>query len=151
MISALFETDRFRVHITGKAAWVETKEGPNWVFCNWHALPVADACNDSDALKAAVEHYEAERCDNGLRSALTGNRQEPAKPVIKPTVESALKHPAKAALALKSPRRFSSPLVRAASSARAKKSSGYHGFRAPLRPPLLTPAVAALGPNASGD
>ena len=123
MISSVFETERFRVHITGRAAWVEAREGTNWVFCNWHALPVAGDCGDSDALKSAVEHYEEKRPgDNSLRSALTGIRQEPAK---QPAAE-----PAK-------PNR----------PVRAKKPSGYHGFRAPLRPPLMTPAAASLDPD----
>ena len=135
MTSAVFETERFRVHITGKAAWVEAKINANWVFCNWHALPVAADCSDSDALKAAVADFEEARGGNSsLRSALNGIRQEPAKPAAKP---------AKAAIApARSPR--------AASSTPAKKSYGY-GFRAPLRPPLLTPAVASLGPNVPGN
>jgi hypothetical protein len=136
MTSVVFETARFRVHITGKAAWVEAKEGGNWVFRNWHALPASADCTDSDALKAAVTDYEEARAGNGsLRSALTGIRQEPAKPAIRQ---------AKAAIAPASPQR-------PASSTRAKKSSEYYGFRAPLRPPLLRPAVATLGPNAPGN
>jgi len=102
---------------------VEAKEGANWVFRNWHAVPVASDCGDSDALKAAVEHYEENRRgDNSLRSALTGIRQELAK------------------LPMAKPARLPSKPVR------AKKSSGYHGFRAPLRPPLL--AAAAPSPEA---
>jgi|SRR6185295_2012283 len=132
MTSAVFETERFRVHITGKAAWVEAKEGANWVFRNWHALPVSADCSDSDALKAALADYEeAHGGNSSLRSALTGIRGEPAKPAIKP---------AKAVIAPASSQR-------AASSTRAKKSSGYYGFRAPLRPPLLTPAVASNAPG----
>lgn len=136
MTSVVFETERFRVHITGKAAWVEAKEGANWVFRNWHALPASVDCADSDALKAAVADYEEARGGNGsLRSALTGIRPEPSKPAIKT---------ARAATASARPQR-------AASSGRAKKSSGDYGFRAPLRPPLLAPAVASLGPDTPGN
>ena len=124
MTSAVFETSRFRVHITGKAAWVEAKDGSHWVFCNWHALPVSSDCSDSDALRAAVTDYEEARGENSLRIALTGVGHLSAKPVIK--------EPAK-------PQRVVSPI-------RAKKTFGYHGFRTPLRPPLLTPA-ALLAPN----
>jgi hypothetical protein len=126
MTSAVFETERFRVHITGKAAWVEAKDGANWVFCNWHALPVSGDCSDSDALKAAVADYEEARGENSLRIALTGIGHVAAKPAIK-------QQPAR-------PQRAAPPV-------RAKKASGYYGFRAPLRPPLLTPAAASLGAN----
>jgi hypothetical protein len=126
MTSAVFETERFRIHITGKAAWVEAKDGANWVFCNWHALPVAGDCSDSDALKAAVADYEEARGESSLRIALTGIGNLAVKPMIK-------QQPAK-------PQRAASPV-------RAKKASGYYGFRAPLRPPLLTPTAASLGAN----
>lgn len=126
MTSAVFETGRFRVHITGKAAWVETKNGANWVFCNWHALPVSGDCSDSDALRAAVADYEEARGESSLRIALTGIGHLAVKPAIK-------QQPAK-------PQRIASP-------ARAKKASGYYGFRAPLRPPLLTSAAAPLNAN----
>jgi len=119
MTSAVFETKRFRVHITGKAAWVEAKDGSHFVFCNWHALPVSGDCSDSEALKSAVIEYEEARGDNSLRIALTGIGHLSAKPPIK--------QPAK-------PQRVGSPI-------RAKKVSGYYGFRTPLRPPLLTPAA----------
>jgi hypothetical protein len=123
MTSAVFETDRFRVHITGKAAWVEAKMGANWVFRNWHAVPVAGDCGDSNVLKAAVEHYEEQRRgDNSLRNALTGIRKGPPKqPAARPVI------------AQRKPER-------------ARKSSGHYGLRAPLRPPLMPPA-AALGPD----
>jgi len=135
MTSVVFETERFRVHITGKAAWVEAKEGANWVFRNWHALPVSADCTDSDALTAAVADFEQARGGNAsLRSALTGIRLEPSRPAIQP---------AKAAIAPAKPQR-------AASSTRTK-SSGYYGFRAPLRPPLLAPEVASLGRNTPGN
>ena len=125
MISSVFETERFRVHIVGKAAWVETKEGENWVFRNQHALPVSGHCGDSDALKAAVEHFEeTRRGDTSLRSALTGIRPERVQPAVKRSIPIATKPPAK------------SPAL-AAKSAHAKKSLGFYGFRAPLRPPLL--------------
>ena len=135
MTSAVYETGRFRVHITGKAAWVEAKEGANWVFRNWHALPVSADCSDSDGLKAAVADYEETLAGNGsLRSALTGIREQPSKPAIQP---------ARAVITPARPQR--------AVSTRTKKPSGYYGFRAPLRPPLLAPAVASLPPNAPGN
>jgi len=139
MISAVFETERFRVHITGKAAWVEAKDGANWVFCNWHALPASGDCSDSDALKAAVADYEEARGENSLRIALTGVGQVAAKPAIKQPIQKPV---TKATVATVSAQRVAAP-------ARAKKASGYYGFRAPLRPPLLTPAAASLAPNVS--
>ena len=142
MTSAVFETERFRVHITGKAAWVEAKDGENWVFRNWHALPVSGDCGDSAALKAAVAHYEEARGENSLRIALTGIGQAVGRRPLKQPVQAALKPATGAAKA--------SPISqRAASSVRARKTGGYYGFRSPLRPPLLTPATASLGPNAS--
>src|ERR1051325_2341570 len=108
MTSAVFETERFRIHITGKAAWVEAKNGANWVFCNWHALPVSGDCSDSDALKAAVTDYEERRGDNSLRIALSGVGHLSAKSVIKqPPVKP-----------LPKPHRIASP-------ARFRKTSGY--------------------------
>ena len=138
MISTVFETERFRVHITGKAAWVEAKEGANWAFRNWHALPVSANCGDSEALKAAVEHYEASRRgDDSLRSALTGSRREPAKPVLRqPTLATAKP-------------RLSDPAARGGS--RSKKPSSHHGFRVPLRPPLLAQVVPSPDPNCSNS
>jgi len=124
MTSVVFETERFRVHITGKAAWVEAKDGANWVFCNWHALPVSSACSDSDALKAAVTDYEEARGENSLRIALTGIGHATVKPAIK-------QQPAR-------PPRIASP-------AHSKKASGYYGFRAPLRPPLLSASSRGAG------
>jgi hypothetical protein len=143
MTSAVFETERFRVHITGKAAWVEAKDGANWVFCNWHALPVSGDCSDSDALKAAVADYEEARGENSLRIALTGIGQMAARPAIKQPTRAALT-PASAATP---PARSQ----RVASSRRTKRASGYYGFRSPVRPPLLTPAAASPVPNAAGN
>jgi hypothetical protein len=140
MTSAVFETDRFRVHITGKAAWVEAKDGVNWVFCNWHALPASSDCSDSDALKAAVADYEEARGESSLRIALTGIGQVSRSTAIKQPIQAALKPSPKVAIAPARSKRI-------VSSAREKKASGYFGFRSPLRPPLLTPAVASLGPN----
>src|SRR6266487_517206 len=112
MTSPVFETERFRVHITGKAAWVETKDGANWVFCNWHALPVSGDCSDSDALKAAVTDYEEARGENSLRIALTGVGQVAARPAIKQPIHKPVR---KAAVATVSSQRV-------ASAARSKKA-----------------------------
>jgi hypothetical protein len=145
MTSALFETERFRVHITGKAVWVEAKVGANWVFCNWHALPVSADCSESEALRAAVADYAAAReGDTSLQSALTGIRQDSVRTAIRQSSHSAVRYPAKAAIA-------PAKSQRSASSTRAKKSSGNYGFRAPLRPPLLAPSVASLAPHAAGN
>lgn len=141
MTSAVFETERFRVHITGKAAWVEAKDGDNWIFRNWHALPVSGDCGDSDALKAAVAHYEEARGENSLRIALTGIGQAVGRPRLQQPVQAALKPATGAAKA--------SAISQRAPSVRARKAGGYYGFRSPLRPPLLAPAVASLAPNPS--
>ena len=115
---------------------MEAKEGANWVFRNWHALPASADCSDSDALKAAVADYEEARGGNGsLRSALTG-----IPPGARQASDQAGEGRDRACQA--ATRRI---------SMRAKKSSGYYGFRAPLRPPLLTPAVTSLRPNAPGN
>lgn len=137
MISGVFETERFRVHITGKSVWVESKDGLNWVFCNQHALPVSAECGDSEALRAAVEHYEETRGgDDSLRSALTGIRKEPVRVLAKAPVKTT---PKPAMLAAKPhQKRIWGPGVRGAVASRGKKFSGYFGFRTPLRPPLMT-------------
>jgi hypothetical protein len=150
MNSVVFETKRFRIHITGKAAWVETKDGTNWVFCNQHALPVSGDCGDSEILAAAVKDYEDTHGDQSLRAALTGAHPEAA---VRPMAKPMLRLLSKAKIVPNKPAQgVSRPAGRAASSVPAKrKPSGYFGFRAPLRPPLLTPAVAALGPNAPNN
>jgi hypothetical protein len=135
MTSAIFETERVRVHITGKTAWVETREGSDWVFCNQHPLPVSGGCDDSSELKAAVDHYEETRKgDSRLRAALTGQNahsrkassESAARPAI--VVAKPVQRPAQSAARESRPAR--------------KPSFIYRDFRAPLRPPLLNPHAA---------
>lgn len=134
MTSAIFETERFRVQITGKTAWVETRHGSDWIFCHQHPLPVSGSCDDSSGLKAAVDHYEETRKgDTSLRAALTGLRTHER------TVPASAAKPAIVAAKL------AQPSARSAgrdSKPQRKLSFRYYGFRAPLRPPLLNPAVA---------
>lgn len=121
MMTAVFETLRFRVHILGKTAWVESKESEgseNWVFRAQFATPVTpDLLTDigpANILTAAVQDFEGTRQgDKSLRAALTGFH-EPRKPQIHPT-------------------RLAKPLP-----VSRKRNGGQFWMRQPLRPPLLS-------------
>jgi hypothetical protein len=126
MISTTFETKRFRVQITGKTVWVESKEGAAWIFRNQHQLPIPAAAlhgrSEATVLRAAVQHYErANNGDQSLREALTGIKEE-QKPM----------NPAPAASAPAKPYRLPRRIAPAAQA-----------FRQALRPPLkLDPRTA---------
>src|SRR5689334_2499576 len=99
MTTVVFETPRFRVHITDRVAWIEKQETAGWVLTAQVSMPVPlDTLAESgpgSALKAAVLDFEESRGgDQSLRAALTGNR---------PTVT------AKVAIAPKAPIRRPSP------------------------------------------
>lgn len=77
-MTLIFETQKFRVQITGKCAWVEVSEGDRWVFRNQHNLPlslsIARGRSSISVLRAAVEHYERVHDGNpALRAAITGS------------------------------------------------------------------------------
>src|SRR4051812_37545547 len=95
MISVIFETKRFRVQITGKTAWVESKEGAAWIFRNQYNLPLLPEAlrkrGENSVLRAALQHYEkTHEGDTSLREALTGVREKrrveavpaPARPPV---------------------------------------------------------------------
>jgi len=120
-----FETLCFRVQITGRAAWVETRDGAAWTLRKQHALPMAEAALDGSSpmsvLKAAVLHFEKTHSGNtSLRDELTANR---ARAV-----------PAKAETTMPGPRRREETLPRAAVPGRIPAKS--QNLRLPLRPPL---------------
>jgi hypothetical protein len=76
-MTVVFETSRFRVHITDKIAWIENRESAQWVLKAQLALPVSaeslSGNNSMSALQAAVLEFEDSRAgDTGLRAALTG-------------------------------------------------------------------------------
>lgn len=78
-MTVVFESPRFRVHITDKVVWVEQRESTGWVFRAQLTIPVSfeslDATAHSSTLKEAVADFEESRPgDTSLRSALTGYR-----------------------------------------------------------------------------
>ena len=88
-MTLLFETNRFRVQVVGKSAWVEIREGSRWVFRSQHNLPVnlsiTRGRNSNTVLRAALKHYEYVRHgDPALHEALTGNsaRHRPGVPGV---------------------------------------------------------------------
>jgi len=112
MASVIFETDLFRIQILGRTAWVEARDGQNWVLKNQHALPIStQSLEEPSPLRSAVEDFErAKHGDTSLRNALMLQKPAPRieKPAIRPVPPPS---PAKTA-----PRRT---------------------FRGPLRPPLI--------------
>ena len=124
MITLTFETQRYRVQIIGKSAWVECNEGARWIFRGQHPLPIAldalQARPDSatSVLRSAVDHFERTRDgDLALREALTGVRSVPAPESSKAQPATEVRsNPAK-------------PSINVSSKIR-------QGFRMPLRPPL---------------
>ena len=122
-MTAVFETPQFRVHITHRTAWVESREPAGWVFRMQHAIPVpAEAIRDGahpSTLKAALLGFEAARpWDNSLREALTGI-QASKRAQIAPTVQP---RPAR--------------LVSRSAADQKQLDRKQHGWRTPLRPPL---------------
>jgi hypothetical protein len=79
-MNVIFETPRFRVQISGKAAWLESVESGEWVLRGQIAIPVAADALSGDAnpslLRDAVLDFEQVRPgDTRLRAALTGHRE----------------------------------------------------------------------------
>jgi hypothetical protein len=79
-MNVIFETPRFRVHISGQAAWLESVESGQWILRGQVPVPVpgdilgADA--DPSLLRDAVLEFEQVRVgDTNLRAALTGHRE----------------------------------------------------------------------------
>ena len=122
MMTTTFETKKFRVQISGKSAWVETKEGEGWIFRNQHTLPMhAEALQSRNAtlLRSALQQYElAHPGDTTMREAITGIRATPTPAVRLPQV----------------PRVQALPVRRVGMMARI--SASVKSFRVPLRPPL---------------
>jgi len=81
-MTVVFESSRFRIHITGKIAWLEMREPSGWVLREQLTIPVPIESLSSNAhssvLTSAVTEYEKSRPgDTSLRAAITGYR-EPA-------------------------------------------------------------------------
>src|SRR4051812_47257807 len=61
-MNVIFETPRFRVQISGKAAWLESVESGEWVLRGQIAIPVAADALSGDAnpslLRDAVLDFE---------------------------------------------------------------------------------------------
>jgi hypothetical protein len=116
-MTAAFEAPQFRVQITHKTAWVETRESTGWVLRAQYTIPVsAELIMDSEhlsTLKAAMLDFEAARPgDTSLRTALNGGQTRKLVPT---------------AVKVQTPDRF----VR-----RTPVRRSQHGWRTPLRPPL---------------
>lgn len=78
-MSVIFETPRFRVHISGQIAWLENMESGQWVLRGQRTIPVSVEALRADAhpslLQKAVREFEQARPGNtNLRNALTGCR-----------------------------------------------------------------------------
>jgi hypothetical protein len=90
LMIVVFETSRFRVHITGHIAWFEMRESSGWVLREQFPIPVPSELLSANAhlnaLGSAVLEFEASRPgDTSLRAALTGYR--------KPAIAQALPRP----------------------------------------------------------
>jgi hypothetical protein len=117
-MTAVFETPRFRVHITHKTAWIENREAADWVFRTQHSIPVsAESIADGaqlSTLKEAMLDFEAVRPgDTSLRAALTG-------------IQAPKPAPTAAAVQARPSRFINRPSV----------PRKLHQWRSPLRPPL---------------
>jgi hypothetical protein len=78
-MSVIFESPRFRVHISGQVAWLENMEAGEWVLRGQLTIPVSvEALREGaqpSLLREAVLEFEQERPGNtNLRAALTGYR-----------------------------------------------------------------------------
>jgi len=78
-MSVIFETPRFRVHISGQVAWLENMESGQWVLRRQLAIPISVEALRADPqpslLREAVLEFEQTRAGNtNLRAALTGYR-----------------------------------------------------------------------------
>jgi hypothetical protein len=78
-MSVIFETPRFRVHISGQVAWLENMESGQWVLRGQLTIPVSVEALRADThpslLQEAVLEFEQVRAgDANLRAALTGYR-----------------------------------------------------------------------------
>jgi hypothetical protein len=87
MMTVVFETPRFRVHITGNVAWIENREDSAWVFRSQLMIPVSaeslDAVDNTSTVRAAVLDFEESRAgDKSLRSALMGYREAPPVQIL---------------------------------------------------------------------
>lgn len=123
MTSFTFETKQFRVQITGKTVWVESREEAGWILRNQHILPVSPDVlrgrGDSSVLRAAVQQFESTRGgDKSLREALTQRRERKMPTAPKPAETSPVQ------------------FKRAVPSPKTRRQNMLSGWRTPLRPPL---------------
>lgn len=90
-MSVIFETSRFRVHISGQVAWLENMESGHWVLRGQVTIPVSGDALRADAhpslLRDAVLEFEQVRAgDTNLRAALTGYRATPTVRILPRTI-----------------------------------------------------------------
>jgi hypothetical protein len=91
-MTVVFETPRFRVHITGKVAWIENQEATGWVFRSQLMIPISqeslDAPDNMSTVKAAILDFEETRPgDKSLRAAMTGYRAPATVQILPPVNE----------------------------------------------------------------
>ena len=48
-MNVIFETPRFRVHVSGQVAWLESVESGEWILRGQIAIPIAEAALSADA------------------------------------------------------------------------------------------------------
>ena len=90
-MNVIFETPRFRVHISGNVAWLESVESGQWILREQVALPVPGDTLGADAhpslLRDAVLDFEQVRAGNTkLRAALTGYREAQTVQILPRTI-----------------------------------------------------------------
>jgi len=79
-MSVIFETPRFRVHISGQVAWLEGTESGQRVLKGQATIPVpgdalCEAAHPSLLRDIVLEFEQVRAGDPSLRTALTGNRK----------------------------------------------------------------------------
>jgi len=94
-MSVIFETPRFRVHISGQVAWLENIESGHWVLRGQLSIPVSPHALHADAqpslVRDAVLEFEQVRAgDTNLRAALSGYRSAATVQVVPRTAAKTL-------------------------------------------------------------
>ena len=93
-----FQTRHFRVQITGRNVWVDTKEGEEWLLRSHHTLPLpAELLSDSTRFLAQALAEAEPSSEARLRQMLTGKilpmpkRVPRVTPLPKPEARTAAK------------------------------------------------------------
>src|SRR5690348_6406067 len=95
-MNVIFETPRFRIHISGQVAWLESAESGHWVLRGQLTIPVSgDALAHPSLLRDAVLEFEQTRAgDTNLRAALSGYRRATPVQILPRTIARTLRQSA---------------------------------------------------------